>query len=186
MTQASALSRLEKLAEDEAVKRYKESYGYGDTSHEERRAFECGAEFAGKSMLALLSEPGGACGPRVNVHKDGQGAMFVYALSGKSWGGGPYEPTEYVPLTELLQARAAHEVERQRLQKTIDYLAEAVDERDIALGKSGIEQQLGTANAALASSEARVRILSDALEFYARGTLNGPSVAQEALLEVQR
>lgn len=166
MKDESPLSRLEKLGKEHLNMVLKREGGPGQ--HCNAIVVEAFQE-GGKATLQILSEPGEACGPRVFIdpHLEpiavGLPAGYYYRLARDrqdKWN----NCTEFCEIGELLQARAAHEVERQRLQKTIDYLAEAVDERDIALGKSGIEQQLGTANAALASSEARVRLLEKRIE----------------------
>lgn len=180
MTPSSPLSRLEKLAEEHFKKvnpSLDPEYYLKPGNSMTVDAFIAG----GKAILQIISEPGEACGPRFKVNGYGfipwhvaEKAYEIYVKHHGGWGqslervnerGGFYveEMDKFYPdwrkessendslRSELLQARAAH----MRVQSQFDEARRLME---------GHMETMKNAEAALASSEARVRILAGALE----------------------
>lgn len=151
MTQASPLSRLEKLAAEYALRYPVKSGSLEFQCHAKDYLEGC------KALLQILSEPGEACGPlpRVDIYQDDDGRLLAWTKEEYSRDIFDYANQngtfEYVPLTELLQARAALETITAALQQR---------NRDIVSATENYNRINGLRN----ESEARVRILTGALE----------------------
>lgn len=163
------LSRLDKLAEHEYPNPCPnhicaDPSGLDFSSEADRNAdakANRGAFIAGgKALLQILSEPGEACGPRLFIDRFSLGGAPQGVRKGviARFNGGHDDDFEYCDVAELLQARAVHATDAEALK------AQKVSAEEALILFKNDWLKL---HECLASSEARVRSLIDALEHVA-------------------